>query len=1591
MTYKEELKPLAEKQETKVIFTPKDADNKEHRVTASDNSLVDIAPKEDGSVEVTEKGKVGSTHLEAETILDYENENLLEGTDEDWTEYEFSGWTAGRMTYTPEELGVKVGDTLTYSMEIDNTLDYENNTRVGALVNFYDSNHKVIDQINGSSIDTGYKGFRSGTRTIPEGTVKIQAYKAYKSNSGEGKNKIAKTRHQKLERGSEATPYTKAQSEVEDDPRIKRDSIPVNIKGERTLDFKNKVRGSEEENANKAELDIRDFENRNLLFFSDDADRTGISSNNRNAYPINKENKEENGNKFVRVTRSFEINESYRFSIYNTIQPSKISKDFTGGKVTVFTTVRASEPCTFSMFNEVKTGTGEKLDEYEEESFDTNWKTIHASFNLEKEFENLRFTPLKLNNPNEYDLEEFYLDIGRYWIVEGVVDATDGWHPSANDLGIPYGQPNLVNHSNYDSRELSEGITELVNDSFLEDTEAETGDTISGRIRGNLSGYYDGDILLQGYTNSGANTGEIARKKVNPKTPDQEIWLEEGEIPKDTERLGLYFNRDTDYSMSERNLLLKSEKPQSFKGNGQINQTRDVSYDLTPDLNESYGGEKFSLQTDIDVIGYDFGGTLYVQTRPNKYVTLFEENLRFENHENKLRNPGMNEEFSDHANLISGVDMYDYDLGSNGKDKIDYYEGNKFRWNFDSSDRNPGVRLQNTDTLKNNQDYTLSFDIDVEDGDLHQFGGYTLDFSDEYGYYSVDGRDYRENLLPKESSSESWQVTDINFLGASPFQYKLEDLELNTGETLTVQAEIDNSLDDKDQKDQIPFVSFRFLDENHDIIPPKHKDTETAVANGEKGISWASGTIPEGAVWIKSYIYRGSRDGTLTLAYRNRKLSRGDKPTVYSKPGLGSYYAPAPLPPKENLIVNAGLEGDTSNWGEWTSNEVNESDYTRVPLVEDSNIPEYAFKIHKEEGANGKMGVTQKGSDMNLEKDTQYVFSARVRVSDDSPVDTLRAVIEANYGQSEGNSEGYENQHLDVGKEWQTITLIADSKEGVLYRVGITNDYYGDLLIKDMNVEPVKRLYHVEAHIKSKEDAMDNRGLFLQPNRTSNKSDKPASKGVIRRIKLQEGTEFTGYSENILENIEDWDRWDRWGTLGHKYVNGTRKRKILDDPEDASKKVNGWEIEKYKGHDTNLGYQQNSIAVEANGYYALTLWARKHPDSENGSPMLRVRLGTFRGKDNEILPEIGEEWERLSLILKMPEDTSTITLFIGVAYDSYGKVQIARPKFERAEEHHRIEHMKPMSEEALKEIDAINTRADNLPSSLEVTLSNSKWELGDSISPYSQAPEDLDDPGQYSKLEDVEIQVIKGPKEAQDDWKPSYVDFYQKTMLQSQARTAIGTLPNLPSLENYTPFKAPKKSLPSSLTYSSVPKFDPKVELPQGHYDKLNTDGESIKAKTKLVGQNAEFTLIFDTVRFTEEAFPELFEGTTNMKEKRERYHEIATFQEVFVTARGNNGVEDKVYVKFKIHLGSAWEENSSSSSSSSSLSEISRGLRKGNNFWDGRWVNGSGETLALVSTEDTQEFTEKELEVQSARLEVTIQPPENPNATPKTITVLPE
>jgi len=1544
---------LAEKKETKVIFTPENVDNKEHRVTALDNSLVDIAPKEGGSVEVTEKGKVGTTHLEAETILDYENENLLKGTDENWVLQSWSGWTAGYMTYTLEELGVQVGDTVTYSMEIDNTLDYENNVQMRALVNFYSSNRsrEPIGRITGNLIDTGYKGFSSGTNTIPEGTVKIQAYKAFKNNSGEGKNKIAKTRHQKLERGSEATPYTKAQSELEDDPRIKRDSIPVNIKGERTLDFEGKVRGSEEENSHKIEQDIRKFEIRNYL---------REASSQWKQYSFGGWN--HSFEQFY-IGEDFEIGDELTYTVELDNTADDLDKKVC---VRIYFYDSNGSSISYPTSGMVDSGSIEevKINTIIPEGT-SYFRVFKSGANGTGETKVMQARNAKLSKGN----------------------TTGTWTPAPESIGIPYGQPNLVNHSNYNSRELSEGITELVNDSFLEDTEAKVGDSISSRIQGNLSGYYDGDVLLQGYTNSGANTGEIARKKFQPKTSDQEIWLEEGEIPKDTERLGLYFNRDTDYSMSERNLLLDSKEPQSFKGNGETNQTMGVVYDLTPDLNESYGGENFSFQTDIDVIGYDFGGILNVQTSPGNYERLFEENLRFENHENKLRNPGMNEPFPEGSNLISSLDMYDYDLGPNQTDKVNYYENNKIDWDFKKSDRNPGVRVQNTDVLKNNQDYTLSFDLEVQEGELDRLGGHTRDFSDEGGWYSVDGETYRENLLPEEYSSDSWEKMTINHYGDYSFQYTLEELGLKVGDTITVQAEIDNSLE---EKAQAACVDLRALDENYELVSPRSvPDGENRVFNGEKGLSWVSLTIPEGTVHIRSYIYRGTNEDYLKVACRRRKLSLGDKPTVFSNPGYGSWYAPAPLPEKENLVQNSNLAEDTDYWEGWTSSEVESSNFTRVPLVEESKFPEYAFKIHKEEGPNGKMGVTQKGSDMNLGSNTQYLFKALVRVSDDSPVDNIRAVIEADYGQEEGNSEGYENKHFDVTKEWEPIQLLADSKEGVLYRVGISNEYYGDLLIKDMVVEPVKRSYHVEAHIKSNDKAMDNRGFFIQPNRTPKEEEKPASKGEITNIQLEEGSEASDYESNIVENIEDWKSW---GDV-RDYTKGTRRRKVLPDPEDSSKEVTGWEISKVQGKNTNLGFSQN-VAVDPEGYYAFTAWARVTPDSENSSAETRIRIGLSSAKNDTEITTLDKDWKRISVIHQVEESRNDISLFLGLNRSSYGKIQIARPKFERAEEHHRIEDTTKISSETLSPITRVGTRADNLPESLEVTMSNAKWEMGSEVSPYSEAPEDLDDPGQYSKLEDVEIQVIKGPKEAQDEYKPSYVDFYQKTMLQSQARTAIGTPPNLPSLENYTPFKAPNKSLPSSLTYSSVPKFDPKVELPQGHYDKLNTDGESIKAKTKLVGQNAEFTLIFDTVRFTEEAFPELFEGLTEMKDKIDKYHEVAIRQEVFATARGNNGVEDMVYLKWRQHGSSVWE-GGKSSNSSSSLSEISRILRKGNNFWDGRWVskggNNQGKSLALLTTKDTEELTEKEVELSKARLEVTIQPPENPNATPRTITVLPE
>ncbi|MCO8298460.1 BppU family phage baseplate upper protein [Tetragenococcus halophilus] len=164
----------------------------------------------DEAVKSTESAR--DEAIETMTELDYSNRNLLTGTSSEWEEFSFSGFTSGFMTYSLDQLGLKVGDTLTYAAEIDNTKDESNLLPLSILANFYGEEGKLISRIKGNQIKSNEKGMSIGTREIPEGTIKIQAYKVRKTETNDRKKAAA--RKHKLQKGNYATYWTPNPSEI---------------------------------------------------------------------------------------------------------------------------------------------------------------------------------------------------------------------------------------------------------------------------------------------------------------------------------------------------------------------------------------------------------------------------------------------------------------------------------------------------------------------------------------------------------------------------------------------------------------------------------------------------------------------------------------------------------------------------------------------------------------------------------------------------------------------------------------------------------------------------------------------------------------------------------------------------------------------------------------------------------------------------------------------------------------------------------------------------------------------------------------------------------------------------------------------------------------------------------------------------------------------------------------------------------------------------------------------------------------------------------------------------------------------------------
>lgn len=124
--------------------------------------------------------------------------NLLTGTSDEWEEYTWTGWTTSWDTISLEKINVKPGDTVTYSAELDNSLD-DVDLDIELLFTALDENNTAIANSNSSRVETGRKKHVTTTLTLPEETVKLRL--PYIRKKDGNKEKTAGIRKRSLQRG----------------------------------------------------------------------------------------------------------------------------------------------------------------------------------------------------------------------------------------------------------------------------------------------------------------------------------------------------------------------------------------------------------------------------------------------------------------------------------------------------------------------------------------------------------------------------------------------------------------------------------------------------------------------------------------------------------------------------------------------------------------------------------------------------------------------------------------------------------------------------------------------------------------------------------------------------------------------------------------------------------------------------------------------------------------------------------------------------------------------------------------------------------------------------------------------------------------------------------------------------------------------------------------------------------------------------------------------------------------------------------------------------------------------------------------------
>ncbi|MDN6640815.1 MAG: phage baseplate upper protein [Tetragenococcus sp.] len=130
---------------------------------------------------------------------DFSSTNLLTRTSDEWQETTWSSWDAGRIDILLQNTGLLAGDKITFSMDIDNTIDTENEANVTAKIIFYDTDNNALENKAGNNVDPGENSVSVVTAEIPEGTYRISVFQFYKSDGSS--TKTARTRKLVLNRG----------------------------------------------------------------------------------------------------------------------------------------------------------------------------------------------------------------------------------------------------------------------------------------------------------------------------------------------------------------------------------------------------------------------------------------------------------------------------------------------------------------------------------------------------------------------------------------------------------------------------------------------------------------------------------------------------------------------------------------------------------------------------------------------------------------------------------------------------------------------------------------------------------------------------------------------------------------------------------------------------------------------------------------------------------------------------------------------------------------------------------------------------------------------------------------------------------------------------------------------------------------------------------------------------------------------------------------------------------------------------------------------------------------------------------------------